>query len=131
VTLPAITNLYVLVNNTNQNVYTLSFQISGSSQTPIVLSSGTTTLLLSDSNFLYVLTQAGTGSLFAADGSQTAPSFSFNSDNTTGMYLVSNGQLGLTANAQRMLLINNSTLGNPQMSTPATFNAGLIGGGTF
>ena len=131
VTLPAVTNLYVLVNNTNQNAYTLSFQITGSSQTPIVLGAGTTSLVLSDSNFLYVLTQVGTGSFFANDGSATAPSFSFNSDTTSGMYLVSVGQLALTANAQRMLLINNSSLGNPQMSTPATFNAGLIGGGTF
>jgi len=131
VTLPAITNLYVLVNNTNQNVYTLSFQITGSSQTPIVLGAGSTSLVLSDSNFLYVLSQVGSGSFFANDGSASAPSFSFNSDTTTGMYLVSVGQLGLTANAQQMLLINNSTIGDPQMSTPATFNAGLIGGGTF
>jgi hypothetical protein len=131
VTLPAVTNLYVLVNNTNQNAYTLSFQITGSSQTPIVLGAGSTSLVLSDSNFLYVLTQVGTGSFFANDGSASAPSFSFNSDTTSGMYLVSVGQLALTANAQQMLLINNSSLGNPPMSTPATFNAGLIGGGTF
>jgi len=39
--------------------------------------------------------------------------------------------LGLTANSTLMLEIDNTNTLDPQMSTPATFNARLIGGGTF
>ena len=132
VTLPATTNLYVLVNNTNQNVYTLSFKITGSSQTPLAIGSGSTALVLADGNQLYLLTQVGSGTFFANNGSATAPSFSFTTDTTTGMYLVSTGQLGLTANGQRMMLFNNSSVGNPLISTAANFTAtGGINGGSF
>lgn len=131
VDLPAITALYVFVNDTNQSLYQVSFKISGSSQPAIPIGAGNTGLVLSDGNNLYLLTQVGTGSFFAANGSASSPSFSFNTDSHTGMYLLSSSQLGITANSTRMLLINNSNVLSPQISTPATFNAGLIGGGTF
>jgi len=79
-----------------------------------------------------LLTQVGSGTFFANNGSATAPSFSFTTDTTTGMYLVSTGQLGLTANGQRMMLFNNSSVGNPLITTPANFTAtGGINGGSF
>jgi hypothetical protein len=61
----------------------------------------------------------------------SAPAFSFLSDTTTGMYLIGTSILGLTANSTQMLNIDASNLLDLQMSTPATFNAGLISGGTF
>ena len=131
VTLPAITQLYVLVNGTEASGYNVTFQVSGSSQTPIALTEGQTALVLSDGNFLYVLTQTTTGTYLANNGNAGAPSFSFNSDSTTGMYLVGTSVLGFSANGDNMLSIDNTNTLDPQISTPATFNAGLIGGGTF
>ena len=131
VTLPAITQLYVLVNSTGESGYNITFQVSGSAQTPIVLTDGQTALVLSDGNFLYVLTQTTTGIYLANNGSVSAPSFSFNSNQTTGMYLVGTSILGLTANATQILRLDGSNTSDLQVSTAATFNAKLIPGGTF
>jgi hypothetical protein len=131
VTLPATTQLYVLVNNTGQPSYNITFQVSGSLQTPINLADGAIALVLSDGNFLYVISQSTTNTFLAIDGSAAAPSFSFINDSNTGMYLVGTSQLGLTANSTLMLEIDNSNVLSPQVSTPATLTAGLISGGTF
>jgi len=131
VTLPATTQLYVLVNNTGQSGYNVTFQISGSLQTPITLSNGGVILALSDGNQLYVISQTTVGIYLADNGSAAAPSFSFTNDNNTGMYLVGTNNLGFSANSVLMLDIDNTNTLSPQISTPATFNAGLIGGGTF
>ena len=131
VTLPAITQLYVLLNNTGTNAYNVTFQVSGSSQPPIPVADGQSALVLSDGNFLYVLTQTTAGIYLANNGSASAPSFSFLSDTTTGMYLTGTSKLGLTANSTQMLNLDASNLLDLRVSTPATFNAGLISGGTF
>jgi hypothetical protein len=131
VTLPAITQLYVLVNDTGEAGYNVTFQVSGSLQTPIAVTDGQVSLVLSDGNFLYVLSQNTTSIFLASDGSAGAPSFSFNSDQTTGMYLDGTSVLGFSANGTNMMLVDNTNTLDPQISTPATFNAGLIGGGTF
>jgi hypothetical protein len=131
VTLPATTQLYVLVNNTGQPGYNVTFQISGSLQTPISLADGSVALVLSDGNFLYVISQTTTTTFLAINGSAAAPSFSFINDTNTGMYLVGTSHLGLSANSTLMLDIDNSNVLDPQVSTPATFTAGLISGGTF
>jgi hypothetical protein len=131
VTLPAITQLYVLINDTGQPGYNITFQVSGSAQTPIVLTDNQTALVLSDGNFLYVLTQTVTGVYLANNGSVSAPSFSFNSNQTTGMYLVGTSILGLTTNATQILRLDGSNTSDLQVSTAATFNAKLIPGGTF
>ena len=131
VTLPATTQLYVLVNNTGEPSYNITFQVSGSLQTPINLADGQVALVLSDGNFLYVINQTTANTFLAINGSAAAPSYSFINDNNTGMYLVGTSVLGLTANSTLMLEIDNTNTLDPQVSTPATFNAGLIGGGTF
>ena len=131
VTLPATTQLYILTNNTGQTSYNITFQISGSIQTPIELADGSVAIVLSDGNFLYVISQTNVTTFFAVDGSAAAPSFSFISDNNTGMYLAGVGVLGLSANSTELLNLDNTNVLDPQVSTPATFNAGLIGGGTF
>jgi len=131
VTLPATTQLYILTNNTGQTSYNITFQISGSIQTPIELADGSVAIVLSDGNFLYVISQTNVTTFFAVNGSAAAPSFSFISDNNTGMYLAGVGVLGLSANSTELLNLDNTNVLDPQVSTPATFNAGLIGGGTF
>jgi hypothetical protein len=131
VTLPATTQLYVLVNDTGQAGYDVTFVVSGSLQTPISLPDGEVALVLSDGNFLYVISQTTSSSFQAVDGSVGAPSYSFINDTATGMYLIGTSILGLTANATNMLEIDNTNTLDPQISTPATFTAGLISGGTF
>jgi hypothetical protein len=131
VTLPATTQLYVLVNDTGQPTYNITFQVSGSLQTPISLADGAIALVLSDGNFLYVISQTTTNVFLGINGSASAPSHSFISNTNTGMYLVGTNVLGLSANSTNMLRLDNTNTLSPQVSTPATFNAGLIGGGTF
>lgn len=131
VVLPAVTQLYVLSNATNQTGYDVTFQVSGSSQAPIPVAANTTAMVLSDGNFLYILTQSGTATYLVTDGSAAAPSFSFISDPSTGMYLLSAAQLGLTAGGVNIMTLDNSNPLSPQVSTAATFNAALISGGTF
>lgn len=131
ITLPSITQIYFVVNDTQNGNYNLTFQLSGSSQTPIVVSAGQVITFLSDGNVLYVLNQTTTGVFFAVNGSASAPSYTFNNDGHTGMYLVGTSVLGLTANSTEMLNIDNSNELSPQISTPAQFTAKLISGGIF
>lgn len=134
VDLPAVTELYVLVNNTNQNAYTLGFKVAGSSQTPITVTAGSTALVLSDGNLLYLLSTANSSVFQAINGSASAPSYSFISDINTGMYLASANQLAFTANGIQMMLLNNSNPSAPVVSTSATFSATNyenVSGGTF
>jgi hypothetical protein len=120
-----------LANSTGAAGYNVTFQVSGSAQTPIVLTTGQTALVLSDGNFLYVLSQATTGTFLANNGSAAAPSFSFNSNTSTGMYLPGTGILGLSANGVQILNLNGTNTLDLQISTAATFNAKLIAGGIF
>lgn len=132
VLLPATTQLYILVNDTGAAPYNVTFQISGSSQAPIPLGPGTVATVLSDGNFLYVLSQNTTSFYYAADGSAAVPSFSFINDTATGMYLNSVNILGLTVNGSDMMLLDNTTPGSETITTPAEFTAeGGIKGGTF
>ena len=130
VTLPNITQLYVLVNSTTSSSYSIIFTISGTSST-VTLPANTVVTIVADAGVIYPITQTSTANYFASNGSQTNPSFSFTSDIHTGMYLQGTSKLGLTANSILMLNIDNTNTSSPQISTPATLNAGLIPGGTF
>ena len=131
ISLPNITQIYILVNATSSGAYNLVFNVAGSAAPAITLGAGQTATVLSDGNQLYSLTQTTTGSFFANNGSVSAPTFSFTSNTSTGMYLFGTSILGLTANSGLMLKLDNSNTLSPQVSTPATFTAGLISGGTF
>lgn len=131
VTLPAITQIYILVNNTNQTGYNITFQNQGSSQPPLILSAGTVVTVLSDGINLYALTTASAGNFYAANGTAGLPSFSFTNDTHTGMYLDGTSILGLTANSTEMIRIDNTNTAQPLVTVNATLNAQLIPGGTF
>ena len=131
VVLPAITQLYVFSNSTNNSNYNVTFQVSGSSQSPIQFSTGTVAIVLSDGANLYILTQVGQGYYFADNGIESAPSYSFINDTSSGMYLPSVHQLALASNGMNVMLFNASNSADVQVSTPAQFNARLISGGTF
>jgi hypothetical protein len=132
VLLPATTQLYILVNDTGAAPYNITFQISGSAQAPIPLPPGSVATVLSDGNFLYVLSQNTTSFYYAADGSAAVPSFSFITDTNTGMYLAGANILGLTANGSNILLLDGTTTGSEIVTTPGEFRAfDGIKGGTF
>jgi len=130
VILPATTQIYILANDT-LGPYNLYFEVSGTSQPPTPVTPGSVILVLSDGNNLYVISQSATTAFYANDGTAATPTFSFLNDTTTGMYLADIGVLGLTANGDEMITIDNTNPLDPQISTPATFTAGLISGGTF
>jgi hypothetical protein len=131
VTLPAITQIYILVNDTNQSGYNVTFQCTGSSQPPLVLTTGTIATVLSDGTNLYPLTQVSAGVFLAVNGTAGSPSFAFNSDTHTGMYLVGTNILGLSANGTEMVQIDNSNTLQPLVTVNARLKAQLIDGGTF
>lgn len=131
VELPAITQLYVVNNNTNQSGYNVTFQVSGSSQAPVPISTGVVSLLLSDGLNIYTLTSVGASTFFAADGTAAAPSFSFLNDLATGLYLKSTSVLGISAGGTEMIAVDNSNPLSPHVDVAATLTATLIEGGTF
>jgi len=131
VTLPAITQIYILVNNTNQTGYNITFKCQGSSQTPLILSAGNIATVLSDGTNLYTLTSSSTGLFYAANGTAGLPAYSFNNDTTTGMYLVGTGVLGLTANGTEIVNLDGSNAMQPAVNVLASLNAKSISGGTF
>lgn len=138
VVLPATTALYILVNDTATSLYNITFTISGSLSTPLVLAPGDIVTALSDGNQLIVLSQNSSTYFYGADGSSVLPTFSFLTDNTTGMYLNASGVLAFTANSSDMLLIDNSIPSTPNITTPASISTSLtinaeggVLGGTF
>jgi hypothetical protein len=131
VTLPATTQLYILTNNTNQSGYDVTFQLFGSAQPPIALPANNVIIALSNGSNLFVLSQSTVSSYYAINGGASAPSFSFLSDTQTGMYLVGSNILGLTANGQEMIRIDNTNTLAPVVTVNAELRADLISGGTF
>jgi hypothetical protein len=137
VMLPAITQLYILVNNTSSGTYNLQFNVAGSSGSPVVLGAGQVATVLSEASGLYVLTQSTTNVFIATNGSATAPSFTFVADEATGLFLKGTSVLGITANGVEMLDIDNTNTMSPIISSPAsltiggTLTAALISGGAF
>lgn len=132
VTLPAVTQYYVISNATSSSSYVIQFQASGSSFSPITLSAGSTATILCTGGNLYVITQSVITNLSSTTtGSAAAPAFTFNADASSGMYLIGTSILGLSAHGVNMLNINNTNLSAPTMTTPAAFTAlgGISGGG--
>lgn len=131
VTLPAITQLYVINNQTGQPGYNITFQLSGSMQPPLAFGDGVTAILLSDGNNLSILSQGSTGFFFAADGSVSAPSFSFNSDTSTGLYLNALHDMRIASNGIDVIDIDATNLSAVVVDVNGRLNANSIEGGTF
>jgi hypothetical protein len=131
VTLPATTQLYIFVNATGHADYDIQFQVEGSSQPPLVVGTGDIATVLSDSQNLYPLTSTASNIFYAVNGVAAAPSYSFITDPTTGMYLPGSGILGIAANGVEIIDIDNTNTSDPQVTVNATLTANLISGGTF
>lgn len=131
VILPAITQLYVLVNNTSQPGYNITFQCYGSSQSPVVMQAGAILTVLSDGTTLYTLSASTTGIFYANNGSSGVPSFSFSNDTTTGLYLKNTGNLGITTGGVELIDVNNNNPSVPVVTVNAALIAKSIPGGAF
>lgn len=131
VTLPAITQIYVISNVTGQSGYAITFEVSGSLSAPTSFSNGTTAIILTNGTEIYTLTQSVTGVFYASNGSVSSPSFTFNSDNGTGLYLNTTHDMRVASNGVDVMSFNAVNPASLQVSTNAQFNAALIAGGTF
>jgi hypothetical protein len=131
VTLPATTQLYILINDTNQSSYNIEFVVSGSLSPALVVTTGNIATVLCDGQSLFLLTQTSSSQYYAVDGVEAAPSYSFLSDTSTGMYLPGTGILGLSANSVEIVNIDNSNVLQPKVTVNAELTANLISGGTF
>ena len=131
VTLPAITQIYVISNVTGQSGYAITFEVSGTSSPPVSFANGTTAIILTNGLETYILSQTVTGVFYADDGSTLAPSYTFNSDSGTGLYLNTTHDLRVASNGVDVMSFNAINPGSLQVSTTAQFNAALIAGGTF
>jgi hypothetical protein len=87
--------------------------------------------VLSDGQNLYLLTSTTTNTFYAVNGIAAAPSYSFITDATTGMYLVGSNILGFAANGVQIANMDNTNTLLPKMKVNATLTANLISGGTF
>jgi len=77
--------------------------------------------------------------IHAANGSAGSPSFSFQSDNDTGIYRVSSNTIGITAGGSKIMEFGSSTIeveddvefipprGQPDTSNPTTIGTGELG----
>jgi len=131
ITLPATTQLYIFNNSTGHSNYNIQFQIQGSSQPPLVVGTGNIATVLSDSQNLYLLTSTSANIFYAVNGIATAPSYSFLTDATTGMYLPGANILGFAANGVQIGYFDNTNTLLPKFKVNATLTANLISGGTF
>ncbi|CAB4129446.1 hypothetical protein UFOVP118_61 [uncultured Caudovirales phage] len=130
VTLPNITQMYALINATTSAGYSITFVISGTSAS-ITLPAGQVAVVVASGNALYIISQTTTNIFYGPYGSASVPTFSFTLDSTSGMYMVGSKILALSANATNILTLNGTNTSSLQVSTPATFNAALISGGSF
>jgi len=137
ITLPNITQLYGLINNTNQSGYNLVFQISGSSFGSYTLAAGNVATVITDNGVIFVVTQTTASTTFnAGNGTEATPSYYFSSSSNTGMYSPNTNVLGFSSNGHLTLTVDGTSYSgsNPltlKLSTTGTFTAGLISGGTF
>lgn len=121
VVLPPTVQLYSLQNNTTGS-YTLTFTTGVSGGTTVVLPQNQTIIAICDGTNVYNA-QTSTSSLINAltlgDGSAAAPSLSFVSSATTGLYLAASNQLGFAING-----VNAGTLASTGLRMPV----GIVGG---
>ena len=130
--MPAVTQIYYIINDTGQNGYNVDFQVPGSGQTPVVVSNGQQVIMLSDGNYLYLLNQTSVVTQLAPAGSASAPSYAFLPDPATGMYLVNPSQLGFAAGGVNVVTVDTTGgTGNYLTSFVGRVQADLITGGTF
>lgn len=132
VQLPAVTQVYYLLNDTNQSGYNVTFQVQGSAQPPFALPTSTQVIVLSDGTNLYPLLQTNVGQFLANRGTAASPAFTFTLDPVTGMYSPNNGQLGFAVAGTNIATLDATAgVGNYVSRFVGRVQADLISGGSF
>jgi hypothetical protein len=132
VQLPAVTQVYYLLNDTNQSGYNVTFQVQGSAQPPFALPTSTQVIVLSDGTNLYPLLQTNVGQFLANRGTAASPAFTFTLDPVTGMYSPNNGQLGFSVAGTNIATLDATAgVGNYVSRFVGRVQADLISGGAF
>lgn len=130
--LPAVTQVYYLINDTNQSSYNLYFQVQGSSQPPYALPNATQAIVLSDGNNMYPLIQSNIGQLIVNPGTAAAPAFTFFYDPSSGMYSPNPSQLGFSVGGHDIVTMDGSAgIGNFVTSVVGRLQADVISGGSY
>jgi hypothetical protein len=128
VLLPQTVQLYTLRNVTT-GAYSLTFGITNNSGTgalgtTLTVPANQTIIAISDGTNLYNANSATSSyiaTLSVSNGSAANPSMTFQSDLTTGLYLVASGQLGFAASG-----VNVGTLTTSGLLVPVGINAGAF-----
>lgn len=132
VTLPAVTQVYYLLNDTNQAGYNIQFQVQGSTQVPFQLPMATQAIVLSDGTNMYPLIQANIGQLIVNRGTAASPAFTFTLDPVTGIYSPNNSQLGFSVAGVNIATMDGTGgVGNFFTKFVGELKADLISGGAF
>jgi hypothetical protein len=132
VQLPAVTQVYYILNDTNQSGYNITLQVVGSSQAPYSLPTNTQAIVLSDGTNLYPLIQANIGQLIVNRGTAAAPAFTFTLDPVTGIYSPNNSQLGFSVAGTNIATMDGTGgSGNFVTRFVGRVQADLISGGAF
>lgn len=132
VQLPAVTQVYYMLNDTNQSGYNVTFQVQGSSQVPYSLPTSTQVILLSDGTSLYPLIESNIGQYLANRGTAASPAFTFTLDPVTGMYSPNNSQLGFSVAGTNIATMDGTAgVGNFVTTFIGRLNATVISGGSF
>jgi len=132
VELPAVTQVYYVLNDTGQSGYNIELQVQGSLQTPISLATDTQVIVLSDGNNLYLLTQSSIGTLDVNRGTALNPAYTFTDDTNSGMYSPNDGQLGFSVAGTNIATMDGTLgVGNFVTNFVGRLNADVIAGGGF
>ena len=129
VVLPAVAQLYSFINSTANTTYNVTFQLSGSVQTPVIVKANTQSFVVSDGISLYVVNSTAVASLQLNDGSALTPTLNFLAETNTGLYRATSRQLGFTVAGNSIAILDGSNPASPVIRTPATFVAARIDGG--
>jgi hypothetical protein len=131
VVLPAITQMYIVSNQTGQAGYNITIAVTGTSLPAIAIANGSSAIILTSGSNAFLLTQAWIYIYYAVNGTTAAPSFSFSNDTSTGMYLKATSRPAISAGNTDMMVIDNTNPLTPKTTFTGEVKAGLISGGTF
>jgi hypothetical protein len=132
VNLPQTIQVYYITNQTT-GAYTITFQTGVAGGATAVVPAGQQVILLCDSVNLYNASTiaAGAVTLALANGSVGAPSLSFSSEGTTGIYRPASGEFGISILGSQVL---NVAAAGIVVTGTARIGSGVTGGlagGTF
>ena len=131
VVLPAITQMYIISNQTGQSSYDVNVEVTGTALPPIQIANGSSAIILTSGTNAFLLTQAWIYIYYAVNGTTANPSFSFSNDTNTGMYLKATSRPAISAGSTDMMIIDNTNALAPKTTFTGEVKAGLISGGTF